>query len=221
MACLKWWLGIYKEGSSNPAHLQRVRAELLNTAILVVGKLGSPEEKLIPLHTIKTFLNTRGLGGLIPTDGPLPEHLLPVSISQNFDPSNLGTAMAWRELSILEWLQHLLDEKVTAANAEHDPTRSAPFAERVLNILTRAWPSMSKGPMEAIVELLQQKTCIPTSMGLRTPQEAYFQTAHVFSDLPIVTFPSGTAVKGTLEKVLQTLGVRKHVDLQIVFNRYV
>lgn len=221
VACLKWWIGIYKEGNTNPAQLQRVRAELLNTAILVVGKLGSPEEKLIPLNTVKTFLNSRGMGALIPSDGPLPDHLLPVSISQHFDPTSLGSAMAWRELAILEWLQHLLDDKVTTTNAEFDPTRSAPFAERLLNILTRAWPSLSKTSTEAIVQLLQQKKCIPTTMGLRSPQEAYFQTAHVFSDLPIVTFPSGTPVKGTLEKVLQSLGVRKHVDLQIVFNRYV
>ena len=192
----------------------------MNTAILVIGKPGTPEEKLIPLNSVKTYLNVKGIGAVIPTDGPLPEHLLPVSISQHFDPSSLGSAMAWKELSIVEWLQHLLDEKITTVNAEFDPTRSAPFAERLLNILTRAWPSMSKGGMDAIVELLQPKACIPTTMGLRTPQEAYFQTAHVFSDLPIVTFPSGTSVKGTLEKVLVALGVRKHVDLQIVFNRY-
>ncbi|CAL1709408.1 unnamed protein product [Somion occarium] len=221
VACLKWWIGVYTEGSTSATQIQRVRTELINTAILVTGKLGSPEEKTIPLHSINTFLNTRGTGALIPTDGPLPDHLLPVSVSQRFNPVSLGSAMAWRELTILEWLQHLLDEKVTAVNPEYDPTSSAPFAERLLNILARAWPSSPKTLIDGIVAVLRQKACIPTSMGLQRPEEAYFQTAHVFSDLPIVTLPSGAPVRGMLEKVLQALGVRKHVDLQIVFNRMI
>lgn len=35
----------------------------------------------------------------------------------------------------------------------------------------------------------------------------------------IVAFPKGTAIKGAMEKLLVALGVRRHVELQLVFNR--
>ena len=98
---------------------------------------------------------------------------------------------------------------------------SPQWAERVLQVLARASQSLSRARQEEVAEILREHACIPTSAGLKKPAEAYFQNAHVFHDLPIVTLPSGAAVKGPLEKFLQAAGVRKHVDLQIVFNRYV
>jgi hypothetical protein len=54
---------------------------------------------------------------------------------------------------------------------------------------------------------------------MQLPSSAYFSSTNVFKDLPIVSLPSGAAVKGHLEQVLLALGVRKHVDIQIVFDR--
>jgi hypothetical protein len=56
---------------------------------------------------------------------------------------------------------------------------------------------------------------------LKVPTQAYFASVSLFRDLPTVTMPSGANIKGALEKVLQSLGVRKHVELQIVFDRSV
>lgn len=101
----------------------------------------------------------------------------------------------------------------------HDLTISASWSERVILILARAWPSLSGPAKDQIILLLKDKTCIPTSGGLKIPDEAYFANANIFHDLPVVTFPSGIAIKSTLEKVLEALGVRKHVQLQVVFTR--
>lgn len=219
VACLKWWIKLYKTGGGGDAQLSRVRTELLGAAVLTLGDPGNGVERIVTLQSIRTFLNTRGSGAMIPTDGPLPDHLIPHSVSRNFDPASLQSALLWTELTIVEWLQHLLDDKVAAQNVDFDPTRSPQFAERVLNILARAWPSLGREAQQEIVSLMREKSCVPSSMGLQRPQQTYFQTAHVFSDLPIVVLPSGATVKGALEKVLQELGVRKHVDLQVVFDR--
>ena len=210
-------MNVYKDHGGSSVHLENVRIELLNAAVLVVGVPGSGSEKMVPMNTIQTFLNTRGVGAYIPTDGPLPPHLLPLSVSRNFDPALLTSALGWKELSITDWLRHILDE--APSHADFDPTRSAEFAERLLVILTRALPSVPKTVVDAAVQLLQPKACIPTTLGLKLPQESYFQTAHIFSDLPILKLPSNSVVKGNLEKILLALGVRKHVDLQIVFDR--
>ena len=214
VACLKWWIGVTKQGSN--LNLLQGRSQLLDA--LVVSVTGPPE-KVMKLSNAQTFLNSRAGGAIIPTDGPLPSTLLPSSITRSFDPEVLASVFPWKQLSIVDWLRHVTDPKVAAANAEFDITHSAPWAERVLIVLSRAWPSLAKPAQEDVIKMLSPKACIPTPTGLMVPDHAYFSSVNLFRDLPIVTMPSGAPVKGALEKVLQSLGVRKHVELQIIFDR--
>jgi Protein of unknown function (DUF3684) len=216
VACLKWWISVTKQG--NNSSLLQGRSQLLDA--LVVSITGPPE-KIMKLSDAQTFLNFRAAGTIIPTDGPLPSTLLPTTISRPFDPDVLASVFPWKPLTILNWLSHVTDPKVAAANAEFDITLSAPWAERVLFVLSRAWPSLAKTAQDDVVKMLSPKACVPTSTGLKEPGQAYFSSVNLFRDLPIVTMPSGAVVKGPLEKVLQALGVRKHVELQIVFDRSV
>ncbi|RDX42682.1 hypothetical protein OH76DRAFT_1410943 [Lentinus brumalis] len=218
IACFKWWINMYSQGSST--NLDYVRTQLLGAAVLSIEEKGEKIAQIVPLSVVESFLNSRSSGALIPTDGPLPPHLLPVAISRHFDPSSLMAAFGWRELSILEWLRHITNPP-TPHDAEHDLHLSAQWAERVLNVLARASQSLPKSRQEEIASILKEHACIPTSAGLKRPEEAYFQNAHIFHDLPVVTLPSGAAVKGPMEKFLQTIGVRKHVDLQIIFDRMI
>lgn len=219
VACFKWWIDLYKSGAVR--QIEQARGELLNAAVMIIGTPGSPDEKIIPVATIQTFTNHRGIGALIPLDGPLPSHLVPPSVSRHFDPQLLRAAFNWQELLLPGWLQHILDPQVRAADITHDITLSPAWAERVLTVLTRAWPTSTKPTQQAVIDLLKDVPCIPTINGMKVPRDAYFQNAHVFPDLPLVKLPSGSAIKGSMEKVLEGLGVRKHVDLQIVFNRSV
>ena len=216
IACLKWWIGVTKQGGN--INLLQGRSQLLDA--LVVSVTGPPE-KIMKLSDAKTFLNPRAGGAIIPVDGPLPSTLLPSSITRSFDPDVLASVYPWKQLSIVDWLRHVTDPKVAAADPEFDITQSPPWAERVLSVLARAWPSSAKTAQEDVIKILSPKSCVPTSTGLKVPDQAYFSSVNLFRDLPIVTMPSGAPVKGTLEKVLQSLGVRKHVELQIIFDRFV
>jgi hypothetical protein len=142
-------------------------------------------------------------------------------ITRSFDPDVLVSVFPWKQLSIVDWLRHATDPKVAGANAEFDITHSAPWAERVLSVLARAWPSLTKNSQEDVIQILSPKSCIPTLTGLKKPDQAYFSSRNLFRDLPIVTMPSGAVVRGALESVLQSLGVRKHMELQIIFDRSV
>ncbi|KZT69065.1 hypothetical protein DAEQUDRAFT_751065 [Daedalea quercina L-15889] len=215
-ACFKWWVGVQNQGE--PRTLSRIRTELLNAAVLCVGEKGTADERIIPISAIQTFLNTRTTGA-IPTDGPLPAHLLPVSVSRHLDPNQLSAAFPWREFTAIDWIRHVTS--APGLDVEHDITKSAQWADRVFQVLARMWSNMAKGNQEEAVTLLRDKACVPTSAGMKPPQESYFQSAHIFKDLPIVQMPSGAPVKGALERVLAAIGVRKHVDLQIVFNRMI
>ena len=219
ISCFKWWIDLHKSGTLR--QIEPVRQELISAAILTLGTPGTADERIIPLSTIQTFLNPRTTGAHIPTDGPLPAHLLPSAISKHFDPQFLKAAFGWEEFTIPAWLQHILTPAIRSADPQHDITLSPQWAERVLTVLSRSWPSLPKNVQQQVTEMLAGFACVPTSAGMRMPAEAYFQNAHVFPDLPLVKMPSGTPVRGALEKVLEAIGVRKHVELQIVFNRSV
>lgn len=216
VACLKWWIGVSKQGS-NPSLLQG-RSQLLDALVVSIS---GPPEKIMKLSDARTFLNSRAGGAIIPTEGPLPSTLLPTSVTRSFDPDVLGTVFPWKQLTIVDWLRHVTDPKVAAGNAEFDITLSASWAERILSALARAWPSLPKSAQEDVIKILSPMPCVPTSAGLKVPDQAYFSSVNLFRDLPIVTMPSGASIKGVLEKVLQLLGVRKHVELQIVFDRMI
>ena len=214
VACLNWWIGVTKQG--NDLNLQW-RSQLLNALVISIT---GPHEKMMKLSDAQTFLNSKtGGGSIIPIDGPLPGTLLPMSITSSFDPEVLASVFPWKELSMAEWLRHLTDPEVAAANVEFNITNSASWAERVLSVLAQAWPSLSETARDDATKVLNAKPCIPTSAGLKVPNQAYFPSVNLFQDLPIVTMPSGDTVEGNLKKVLQSLGVRKHVDLHIIFER--
>jgi hypothetical protein len=217
VACLQWWIALNDRGE-NP-NLGPIRTELLNAAVLVLS-VGNADETILPLSSVKSFINTRNIiGASIPTDGPLPRNVMPLSVTKTFSPESLTSSFPWTEMSIVDWLKHLTDSSVAATDPEYDIQRSAIWAERVLMVLSRSWPSLSNDMKEQTTLLLKGKTCIPTSAGLKIPEESYFASANIFKDLPIVTLASGGVVKGPIERVLQSLGVRKHVDLQVVFDR--
>ncbi|GLB37239.1 putative protein of unknown function (DUF3684) [Lyophyllum shimeji] len=218
VACLKWWIGVNKEAAKFEL---TPRTQLLNAAVLAIGSVGSKEEKIIPLSSIRTFINNRTIASMIPLDGPLPDHLLPPSISKHFAPDDILASFPWTELTIPQWLGHICSPAVCKTNIDVDINLSATWAERVLTILARAWPSLSGPSKGEIYFQLKSMTCIPTTAGMKTPDQAYFAQANIFNDLPVVKMPSGATVKGNLERVLQALGVRKHVDLQVVFNRMI
>ena len=213
VACLNWWIGVTKRGNS--LNLQW-RSQLLNS--LVISFTG-PYEKMMKLSDAQTFLNSKTGESIIPADGPLPSTLLPMSITSSFDPEVLASVFPWKQLSLADWLRHLTDPEVAAANAEFDVTNSASWAERVLSVLAEAWPSLPEAAQDDVIKVLNSKSCIPTSTGLKVPDQAYFPSVKLFRDLSIATMPSGDTIEGNLEKVLQSLGVRKHVELQIIFER--
>ena len=214
VACLQWWINTSQQ---NPTRVDEIRRELLSAAVLAVGSSDGGDERILPLGGIQTFLNPRNV--VVPTDGPLPNHLLPMSVSRKFDLVQLQKSLQWRELTVLEWVQHIVDPAVYIQKSEFNIVESPVWADRVLQVLSRCWSTLSKVNQTSVIGLFEKLTCIPTSAGMKTPSEAYFSNADIFRDLPVVNLPSGVQIRGNLEKVLADLGVRKHVDLQIIFNR--
>ncbi|KAF9451267.1 hypothetical protein P691DRAFT_796992 [Macrolepiota fuliginosa MF-IS2] len=212
VACMKWWILTYDP--LRTPNLTPVRAQLLEAAVLVAPSKSPGDERIISLQTVKTILNQRILNGL-PLDGPLPPHLLPISLTKHFSLDDLRRGFSWTDLTIYDWLSHICDPTVTKGTPVYDIELSPQWSEKALS------QGLSSSLKQQIVDLLKTKACIPTSAGMRHPHESYFSSADIFHDLPIVKLPSGNPVKGPMEKLLHDLEVRKHVDLQIIFSRMI
>lgn len=200
------WIGPKAQRKDVDASVIR---SLLNSA--VANDLDANPPRLIQLADIKSFI--------IPTKYPPHIPAPPNTLPHKFTKANTQLeleALGWEELQVVPWLQWLVENTGGKKElpTEQDITHSVSFTSQVLPILSKQWEGLSQSSKSCIVELLTPRTVIPTKLGLKKPAEAYFPSVRIFDDLPVIqNLPS---VK---EKFLIVLGVRKTVELRLVFDR--
>ncbi|TKA61438.1 hypothetical protein B0A49_13053, partial [Cryomyces minteri] len=171
---------------------------------------GSLQGNVLLLGDVKTFLNV----SKIPSELPTPHYTIPFRLTRNIPRAQLE-AFGWEELQIVPWLRHLIEMSGgQARSADQSLTTNPTFAAQILPVLSKAWDSLSQSSKATMTELLTPRTVIPTKLGMRKPQEAYFASVKLFDDLPVIT-----GLQGVKEKFLAALGVRKTVELTVVFER--
>ena len=189
---------------------QRTIKDMLAVAVANDDSKGG-EAKLLVLGDIKYFLNP----SKIPVEFPVPQSTIPFQYTKSlakFDLESLG----WQELQIVPWVRWLLEESSNRnlLTAEQDLTSSASFVTLVFPVLSRHWDGLSQSSKNTLVELLSSQTVIPTKLGMRKPPEAYFPHVKIFEDLPTVS-----GLHNVKDKFLLSLGVRKTLELNVVFDR--
>ncbi|PWW80479.1 hypothetical protein C7212DRAFT_276399 [Tuber magnatum] len=181
---------------------------------VAVATISSPEDSNedvtipISLGMIKYYVNPNKVS----PDVPIPSDCLPFQVTKALARPQL-IALGWEEIAVLTWLRFICSPPhplPVLQNIELSPK----FSTQVLAIVSKNWESMNSKQKEDIVDLLKNKRCIPTKMGLRIPTEAYFNTVKLFQDLPLIV-----SMGGVRDKFLTALGVRKTVELKLVFER--
>ena len=208
VACLRWWMS-RKDGSAH-------NTELLS-AITLSGENGTP----LQLSSVKYFIGSESIKANIPLDGPLPTALISYDITRRFGSTDL-MSLGWREFTVVDWLQHITQSEIMAADPKRDFTRSIEWAERVLSVLSSVWSTQSEKLHTLVKSIFMGKNCIPTSHGLRPPEETFLSSANTLFrdlDLPTVRFTAGLETKGDVERFLSSIGVRKHIPPQLLLDR--
>ncbi|KAJ9666060.1 hypothetical protein H2201_003738 [Coniosporium apollinis] len=214
------WAG--KKATTNELDSATIQ-ELLNAAVATLGPDNTSSSEgqkpgtattggIIALRNIDSFLS----GGRIPPELPIPPSTIPYRFTRNLLHAEL-TAFGWDELQIVPWLRFLLgvsEKKSVAVPLEQDMTASPIFSAQVLPAISRAWDALSQSSKSTVIELLSSRTVIPTKLGMRKPPESYFASVKVFNDLPVIS-----GLHGVKEKFLSALGVRKTVELNVIFDR--
>ncbi|KAI4109477.1 MAG: hypothetical protein L6R37_000452 [Teloschistes peruensis] len=188
---------------------QREIRALLDSAIATDEENGSIQT--IALSQIKEYVNP---DKIMPTM-PLPPTTLPFKYTKTlsrFDTDALG----FEELQPVKWLQWLVVhcDARGRVSTEHDMERNPTFASNVLKVLSKQWSSLNQEGKTAVTSTLENRTVIPTKMGMKKPSDAYFSSVKLFQDLPVIQ-----ELPNVKEPFLASLGVRKTLEIGVVFDR--
>lgn len=211
----KWWIMWAQNKSYNSSYLAKLR----DAAMISIPSSDEKSEAIVvrSLGGFKTIFNPK----TISPDLPLPPDTLPFELSRSFQLVELELVFEFSELKLVDWAKFITSAALVGegAPATTNILVSSEFAEKVLHTVARGWASLSQARQTVVVGSLSDRAFIPTLLGQRVPKEVYFSKVKLFDDLPIVTLPSGIAVKAPLENLLTALGVRKTVNLELVLNR--
>ncbi|OXV08271.1 hypothetical protein Egran_03970 [Elaphomyces granulatus] len=202
------WLG----RKANEGELDRPTVKsLLNVAIAQDEPDSDVPSRLIVMAGITTYLNPAH----IPADLPLPLSVMPFKYTKALEKRELD-ALGWEELQIVPWIQWLVDNAGSrnVLPQQKDLTQAPSFAGQILSVLSKQWDSLNPNSKQIVTDLLHSQTVIPTNGGMKRPAEAYFSSVRLFDDLPVVPH-----LNGVKEKFLVALGVRKTVELGVIFGR--
>ena len=199
------WLGRKARASEIDAIMIR---SLLNVA---VANDETGAGKLLVLGEMKNFLNV----SRIPPDMPVPPSTLPFKFTKKMAKADLEL-LGFEDLHIVPWLRWLVENVGGHGDlsASQDLTTCPVFAGSVLPVLSKQWEGLSQSSKGTVLELLTPRSIMPTKMGMKRPTEAYFPSVKLFEDLPVIT-----GLQSVKEKFLNALGVRKTVDIGVVFER--
>ncbi|KAF9732174.1 hypothetical protein PMIN02_000293 [Paraphaeosphaeria minitans] len=167
----------------------------------------SPDEKsgkILALGDVSTYVNTARISPTL----PVPVDTIPFEFSK-YIPTKQLQMFGWLELSMVRWLRHM-----TAVPQLQEFQSSEKMATQVLSLTAKCWDQLDGSSKEAVVHILSPLTIMPTKTGMQKPEASYFPTVKLFDDLPTVK-----AFPGSKEKFLAALGVRKTVELSVVFDR--
>lgn len=205
---LKWAAVKVTSKQLEPSVVQAILK--VTVATVSEGNRGSRSSNVLPLQQIKTYLNV----SRVPRELPVPPHTIPFAFTSAMKHHELDS-FGWEELQMIPWIRWLVEERVSAGLPEdEDFARSPAFAAKVLAVMSKAYDSLSQSSKSSLVELLASRPVIPTKLGMRKPADAYLSGVKLFDDLPTVT-----GLHGVKEKFLVALGVRKTIELGVIFDR--
>lgn len=184
---------------------------LFDGTVASVGEeyINTSSSPVLQLGSIQTFVNV----AKIPSDMPTPPQTIPFRLTKGLVHKHLE-AIGWEELQVVPWLRWIVESDGHGFGASQSLTTTPAVAAQLLPVVSKAWDGLSQSSKQTITELLVPRTVLPTKLGMRTPPQAYFSSVKLFEDLPTIT-----GLQGVKEKFLSSLGVRKTVELNVVFDR--
>ncbi|KAL4793525.1 hypothetical protein BDV19DRAFT_366610 [Aspergillus venezuelensis] len=202
------WLG--RRAVSGQLDLYSVKS-ILNAAVASTEDEDGNATGVIVFSQVSLYLNPQR----ILADLPLPPTVMPFKYTKSMAKRELDS-FDWQELQIVPWLSWLVSNagSRTVLPLTQDITQTSAFAAQVLPVISKQWESLGQSSKQDVIDQLKSHTIIPTRVGMRRPGETYFPSVRLFDDLPVIH-----GLQGVKERFLTALGVRKTVELGVIFER--
>ncbi|KAK5676920.1 hypothetical protein LTS10_010684 [Elasticomyces elasticus] len=204
---VKWACGKVGRGEHDASAIQA----LFDGTVASIDEafVASSPSPVLQLGNIKTFVNV----ARIPAEMPAPPTAIPFRLTKGLNPKQLES-IGWEELQIVPWLRYVIESDGRGFGEGQSLTTTPGVASQVLPVVSKSWDGLSNSSKQTVIELLCPRTVVPTKLGMRLPAQAYFGSVRLFEDLPTIV-----GLQGVKEKFLGALGVRKTVELGVVFER--
>mmetsp|Transcript_42713 Transcript_42713/g.166879 ORF Transcript_42713/g.166879 Transcript_42713/m.166879 type:complete len:1741 (-) Transcript_42713:2922-8144(-) len=196
----KWWSRFQQRDASSRSMGQRLKSS-------IVVSMNNSEP--LAMRSFKYLLSPKSG---IPVELSIPSDVLPRSLGDH-------VVSAWRELKSTAWFDMLPFESWAKFACEQILADEGQRSnhELVLKCFSTYYSRLASRERDAFGSQLRVKlenvAFLETSMGVRSPADSYLSSVVLFDDLPRVS----TAVCS--RSLLVALGVRDHVDLEVVFSR--
>lgn len=184
---------------------------LLSVAVANDESAEGKATRVLLLGQVQHFLNP----SRTPVDFPVPPTVMPFKFTRSLNKHDLES-IGWEELQMVPWVRWLIEvaKNRDVVSEDQDLTSSPKFSSQLLPLLSKQWDSLSQSSKASLVNVLGAHTVIPTKLGMRKPGESYFPNVKLFDDLPTIT-----GLQTVRDKFLVALGVRKTIELGVVFDR--
>ncbi|CAG8483552.1 3154_t:CDS:10 [Funneliformis caledonium] len=193
MTALLKWLISYKSKETNNITPEEF-AKFMELASFLI------EDKIRRLNTIRYVIDS----SLLLPDTEVPDYVLPYNISKDLNDSEINECFGWVNLPLVYWARFIVDHP----DLESEPN----FAENVHIILASRLKKMSQDDKKIVKDLLICKRCIPTTEGMKKPDEAYLETVDLFPDIPTIKFKNDF----NFQELMNLLDVNKVIKIKYI-----
>ncbi|CAF1040266.1 unnamed protein product [Rotaria sordida] len=149
------------------------------------------QSSIIKLEKIE-FYDTLNISSL-----PLPSHVLPSNIVSHISREDLQRRLSLTAISAKNLIQYYLAEK--QLNLFHNENTS----KILLSFICQHWNEFNDTEISQIKNVLCNMKCIPTSQGMKSPNESYIRSSNLSPDLPIITLYIPQLIKDNNQKEKQ------------------
>uniref|UniRef100_U9UAW9 Sacsin/Nov domain-containing protein n=1 Tax=Rhizophagus irregularis (strain DAOM 181602 / DAOM 197198 / MUCL 43194) TaxID=747089 RepID=U9UAW9_RHIID len=192
IALLEWWISV--EDNTN---LDKFTQFMQSATIRFINELKA-------LDTIHYILDASFVTS--ETETLVPDDVLPYKISKNFKNSDMKKYFKWNKLPLVNWARFIVKQ----FDSEVTPT----FAESVHKILAKNMNDTSQNDKNEIHDLFICKECIPTTRGMKKPDETYFQDVNLFPNLPVIQFQEFF----DFQNLMKILGVNEVIKIDLILE---
>lgn len=164
-----WWDDVHRNPPSSSSKHAR---DAFCQKLAFRGVLHLSDEVEIALKDIKyvTFFS-------LPDDLSLPDAIY-IDVTPGVPTKDSVACFGWTQLSLLYWLEYACFQAPQLASSE-DSGEDSDVGYRILRVLVQfaLVEDLSPEQWDRAADLMEDRKCIPTNMGLKLPTDSYFDDA--------------------------------------------